>query len=125
MVKRFVGLAAALLFSLAAQAPGMYQGTWASGSSGNSGKLSLAFTDSGLAAASFTLEGQEVVTKPISSKPSESGLDFTFEYDVGGTRLRSRMQGKPEGKTLKGKYQSSPAEGGSPVDEGTWEATLR
>ena len=121
MFTRLILSALTLILCLSAQAPGSYSGTWSSGSSGSSGKLTLVFGEKGLSASSFTIQGQEVKTKPISSKANGDLVEFTFEYDIDGNLLRSRMEGTIDGHSLKGKYQSSPAGGGSPVDEGTWE----
>ena len=121
MLKRVTISILALVTLVAAQAPGNYAGTWA-GSSGG-GKLTLGFGDGGLTTASFTYQGQDVKSKPISSKADGNIVEFTFEYDLGGTSLRSSMMGTVDGKSIKGKYKSAPAIGGAPVDEGTWEVT--
>ncbi len=106
-----------------ADSAGSYTGTWTPDSSGGNGKLTLAIGATELTQASFTYQGQDVKAKPISLNADGDQLDFTFEYDLGGTLLRSRMQGTVTGKTIKGKYKSTTAADGSSVDEGTWEVT--
>jgi len=122
MLKRLCAFAAMLSVFAFAQALGNYTGTW-TGASGSGGKIKLTFNGEGLQTASFTLQDQEVKAKPGSFKANGQTVTFTFDYEVDGNPLQSRMQGTITGKTLKGKYESVPAGGGAAVDEGTWEVT--
>jgi len=106
-----------------AGATGRYTGTWTSDASGSGGKLAITISGTDLTQASFTFQGQDVKTKPISLKIDGDQVEMSFEYDLDGAVLRSRMTGTLTGKTIKGKYKSANADGSSPVDEGTWEVT--
>ena len=85
----------------------------------------LSFSESGLAGASFTLQGQDVKAKPISFRKTDASVELVFEYTVDGTVLHTIMQGSATAKTIKGKYKSTTPDGATPVDEGTWEAALQ
>jgi len=123
IVKRFA-LCSVFCFAvcLFAQAPGQYSGTWKSSATGSGGKLMLSFTETALGAASFSYQDQNVKSKPVSLKKDSDHVDLVFEYSLDGNPLRSRMQGTVSQTAIKGKYQSTTADG-SPVDEGTWEVT--
>jgi hypothetical protein len=125
LLQKMVVFAALFTLCLAAQAPGQYAGTWASASSGSGGKLAISLTESNLASASFTLQGQETKAKPISFRKTDTDIEFVFEYSLEGTTLISKMQGSVAAKTIKGKYKSTTPDGATPVDEGTWEVALQ
>ena len=113
---------------LYADVTGSFAGTWASGSSGSGGAIHMTFTPSAAgewqAQSSFTYQGQEVKTSPVSVKITGDQVVVVFEYDIDGAKLHSTMRGTLTGDTVKGKYVSQDA-GGQPMDEGTWEATRK
>ena len=123
MKKRLTVSTLMLAILVWAQAAGDYKGSWASKLSGSTGKLAFTFQDSGLSAASFSIQGQEVKAALLSSKSDGKTTELTFDYDLDGNNLRTKMQGTVTAHALKGTYQTVPAAGGSPVDEGTWEVT--
>lgn len=77
-----------------------------------------------MAASSFTYQGQEVKTKPVSVKIEGDRVEVVFAYDFGDAKLHSTMTGTLTGDTMKGKYVSQDA-GGQAVDEGAWEVTRK
>lgn len=113
---------------LAAEAAGKFTGTWTSSSSGSNGALTIALApgSSGewTATSSFTYQGQEVKTLPVSVKVTGDQVEVVFSYDLGDAKLHSDMKATLTGDTLKGKYVSMDASG-QPVDEGTWQATRK
>ncbi len=125
MLKRLLFCTILFLACLFAQAPGTYTGTWMSRANGGAGKISLAFSASELESATFTFQDQNVKTKPISLTKDGDHVEFVFEYTLDGNVLRSTMQATVTGKALAGKYKSATADGATPVDEGTWEVTLK
>ena len=125
MLQRLVLFVSLFTLCGTAQAPGQYAGTWASSSSGSAGKIALAFTGADLTSASFTMQGQDIKAKPISFRKMETECEFVFEYSIDGNVLRSKMLGTVTAKSIKGKYNSTTPDGTTPVDEGTWEATLQ
>ncbi len=125
MFKRLLFCTAGLIGCLTAQAPGTYAGSWTSRATASAGKLTLAFTAEALDSATFTYQGQDVKTKPISLIKDGDHVEFVFEYTLDGNVLRSTMQGNVTGKAVAGKYKSASADGTTPVDEGTWEVTLK
>ncbi len=125
MLARLALFTIAILSFLTAQVPGAYTGTWSSAANGGGGKLMLTFDAEALSSASFSLQGQDVKTKPISIKKDGDSVEFVFEYTLDGNVLRSKMQGTASPLGVKGKYKSTTADGTTPVDEGTWEVTLK
>lgn len=125
MFRRLLFCAVGLVGCIVAQAPGSYAGSWMSRANGGAGKLSLAFTTDALDSATFSYEGQDVKTKPISLTKDGDRVEFVFEYTLDGNVLRSTMQGNVTAKAVAGKYKSATADGTTPVDEGTWEVTLK
>jgi len=125
MLQRLLFSTAALFTCLLAQAPGGYSGSWTSNATGGAGKLTLSFTNEALSSATFSFQDQDVITKPISFKKDIDQVEFVFEYTLDGNVLRSRMQGTTSPAAIKGKYKSTTADGVTPVDEGTWEVTLK
>ncbi|MDQ6678019.1 MAG: hypothetical protein M3Z09_12045 [Acidobacteriota bacterium] len=123
MLKRLAVCFLPLALLVLAGTAGNYTGTWTSDASGSGGKLMLTFSGTDLTQASFSYQGQDVKTKPVSLKIIGNQVDVIFEYDLNGSVLRSRMTGTLTGKTIKGKYQSANPDGSSPVDEGAWEVT--
>jgi len=125
MFARLALFSVAIFSILIAQVPGAYTGTWNSAANGGSGKLMMTFEGEALGSASFSIQGQEVKTKPISIKKDGGNVEFVFEYTLEGNVLRSRMQGTTSPLGIKGKYKSTTADETTPVDEGTWEVTLK
>jgi hypothetical protein len=113
---------------LYADVAGKFAGTWTSGANSNSGDLRMSFTGSGsgdyAAQSSFTYQGQEIKTAPVSVKITGDQVEVVFSFDIEGAKLHSTMRGTLTGDKIKGKYVSQD-DGGQPVDEGVWEATRK
>jgi hypothetical protein len=118
----------AFLGLLYADVTGKFAGTWTSGSSGSGGALQMTFAPAAngdwTASSSFTYQGQEVKTVPVSVKITADRVEVVFAYDFGDAKLHSTMTGTLASDTIKGKYVSQDA-GGAAVDEGSWQATRK
>ena len=104
---------------------GRYTGEWKSGSSGNGGalRMTLEAVPDGTwkCEAGFTLDGAEIKTATHEIKLQDSKLDLSYDFEVQGARLRSRMTGAWDGSVFKGRYETSIIDGDA-VDAGTWSA---
>ena len=127
---RYLALGLMLLF-VAAQAAdrdlaGKYAGEWNSGSGSGGGAFRFtleAAPDGGWKwDVTFTYAGQEVKTGASTVKVAQSRLEGSYEFDLQGFTLRSRVTGEWNGKAFAGKYQSGAPDGSATVDEGTWSA---
>jgi len=104
---------------------GSYVGEWKSGASGASGvyrmKLSQGAEGKWACDASFMLEGSEVKTTLHQILVKDSKIDVSYDFEIQGAGLRTRMTGEWNGNAFLGKYETSLA-GGDGVDSGTWSA---
>ncbi|MCU1261656.1 MAG: hypothetical protein JWO80_4541 [Bryobacterales bacterium] len=111
-----------------ADVTGKFAGTWTSGASGNGGDLQMAISPGAsgewTARSSFTYQGQEVKTEPLSVKIEGDRVEVVFGYDIGDAKLHSTMRGVLSGEKITGRYVSQDA-GGQAVDEGTWAVTRK
>ncbi len=105
---------------------GRYTGEWKSDSSGNGGVLHMTLEaapdGTWKCEAGFTLDGAEIKTTTHEIKLQDSKLDVSYDFEVQGAQLRSRMTGEWDGSAFKGRYETSII-GGDVVDEGTWSAS--
>jgi len=105
---------------------GKYAGEWKSSSAGGGGafRINLQVTPEGAWKweVTFTYAGQEVKTTPVQVKVEQSKLEGSYDFDLQGFTLRSRITGEWNGKAFEGKYQSGAADGSATVDEGVWNA---
>lgn len=105
---------------------GTYNGEW-SGASGASGKLHLELQkgdqDEWKCTVTFTTGEDEYKTKMKSVKVDGAKLEAQYEFELGGNRLQSTINGELSGKTLQGQYHTVAVSDGSPVDEGNWKAS--
>ena len=72
---------------------------------------------------SFTYSGTEVQTNVTFCKIDGVKIEAQYDFDIGGNRLQSTINGELKEKTLQGKYQTKALPDGSAVDEGDWKAT--
>jgi len=118
-----------IAFSLAQAAgiDGRYSGTWSSDSSGQNGKIHLVLKTGpdalSASAVTFTLDGAEVKTRMRSLEVEGARAEFSYEFQVDGTSLISKLNGTREGKTLAGTYRTTTADGATRVDEGAFRST--
>jgi hypothetical protein len=107
---------------------GRYAGEWKSDSSGNGGaiRMTLDTAPDGTwkCEASFTLDGGEVKTTTHQIKLQDAKLDLSYDFEVQGANLRSRITGEWNGSVFKGRYETTVIDGAG-VDAGTWSAGLR
>ena len=110
----------------AADIAGKYAGDWSSSANGASGEFRLSLAAAGAGKwnleVTFTLAGAEVKTVTHSIKVEGTSIEAAYDFDLGGNRLRSAIQGKlAEGK-LAGVYKTTTVAEGVAVDEGAWKA---
>lgn len=116
-----LSLAFLLLLSLLAAAAGAYSGTWASSENNAEGSIAIRLAEP--PEVSFTLGGESVKTKVLSSKQEAGGsFQIAYEFELQGTRLISTLNGTAAGEKVEGRYTTKTAEGGTPVDAGTFKA---
>ena len=128
---RYITISFLLLLAIARAADpdlaGKYTGEWKSNSSGGAGtfRMSLERAADGAwkSEVSFTFGGDEVKTIMRQVKVEQSKVDVSYDFDLLGNMLRSRVTGELKGNALEGKYQTTAVEGGSAVDDGTWNAS--
>ena len=71
--------------------------------------------------ASFIYEGSEVKTRLHQILLKDSKIDVSYDFEIQGAVLRTRMTGEWNGNAFLGKYETSMI-GGDGVDSGTWSA---
>ena len=72
--------------------------------------------------AGFSLEGADIKTTTRQIKLQDSKLDVSYDFEVQGASLRSRVTGEWNGSVFKGRYETTVVDGAA-VDEGTWSAS--
>jgi len=104
---------------------GRYTGEWKSGTSGNGGAyrmtLEQAADGTWKCGAGFTLDGADIKTATHEITLKDSKLDVSYDFEIQGASLRSRMTATWDGTMFKGRYETSII-GGDGVDAGTWSA---
>jgi hypothetical protein len=104
--------------------PGRYLGKWEGGSA--SGKLELTVTGTEgqpvSAEVVFTYQDQRVPTQLRVFKAAGAAIEIVYDYELGGTTLRSSLKGEVRDKKITGTYVATVANTGDGVDRGTWEA---
>ena len=105
--------------------PGRYLGKWEGSSA--SGKVEITITgtvDQPVSAdVVFTYQDQRVPTKLLEFRTAGAAVEIVYEYDLGGTTLRSALKGEVKDKRLAGTYVATVANTGDSVDRGSWEAS--
>jgi len=104
---------------------GSYAGEWKSGATGSSGVYRMTLTPGAEGKwncdASFIYEGSEVKTRLHQILLKDSKIDVSYDFEIQGAVLRTRMTGEWNGNAFLGKYETSMI-GGDGVDSGTWSA---
>jgi len=102
---------------------GSYTGEWKSASgAGGVYRMTLAGADGKWTCdASFVYEGSEVKTRLHEILLKDSKIDVSYDFEIQGAGLRTRMRGEWNGDAFLGKYETSVI-GGDGVDSGTWSA---
>ncbi|HEV3197251.1 MAG TPA: hypothetical protein VGZ73_05075 [Bryobacteraceae bacterium] len=105
---------------------GRYAGEWKSNSAGGGGAIRLSLEPAADGAwkldVVFTYAGEEVKTITRQVKVDQSKLDASYDFDLMGNTLRSKITGELKGAAFEGKYQTTSVDGATGVDEGTWSA---
>jgi hypothetical protein len=104
--------------------PGRYLGKYEGSSS--SGKVEMTVTGNDEQPRSvdvvFTYNDQRVPTKLREFKAAGAAVEIVYDYDLGGTTLRSAVKGEVKDKKVTGTYVATVANTGDAVDQGTWQA---
>ncbi len=104
---------------------GQFTGEWKSNGSGTGGPFRMNLTTADGAwkcEVSFTFADAEIKTKNCAAKVDHGKLEASYEYDVAGNVLRSKIVGEWSGGAFAGQYHATTVDGGAAVDEGTWTA---
>ncbi|MGA2594463.1 MAG: hypothetical protein ABSH32_31580 [Bryobacteraceae bacterium] len=113
-----------MLFAADAGLAGRYAGEWKSNGAGGGGsfRMSLEAQSGGAwkCEFGFTFSGEEVKTTMHACKVEQSKLEATYDFDLQGNALRSKITGKWDGKAFAGQYETTAGDGGDAVDDGTW-----
>jgi hypothetical protein len=119
-------LAPMLAYAADRDLAGSYSGEWKSGNSDSGGTFRLALETASAGAwkcdVTFTYSGQEIKTAMRQAKVDQGKLDATYDFELQGVTLRSHITGAWNGKAFDGRYETTVADGGNPVDNGTWNA---
>jgi hypothetical protein len=129
MLDRRVAVALLLLAGFAFAAgyglkPGRYLGKWEGSSASGKVEITITGTDGQPTSADvvFTYQDQRVPTKLREFKAAGAAVEIVYDYDLGGTTLRSALKGEVSDKKVSGTYVASVANTGDSVDRGTWQA---
>ncbi|HET8548174.1 MAG TPA: hypothetical protein VFL57_09230 [Bryobacteraceae bacterium] len=105
--------------------PGRYLGSWQGSSAG--GKLDITITGTEgqplSAEVVFTYQDQRVTTKLREFKTAGAAIEIVYDYELGGSLLRSALKGEVKDKKIAGTYAATVANTGDSVDQGTWEVS--
>ena len=105
---------------------GRYTGEWKSDSSGGGGAfhmtLEAAADGTWKCEAGFTFGGADIKTTTRQIKVQDSKLDVSYDFEIQGANLRSRMTGEWADSVFKGRYETIVIDGDA-VDAGTWSAS--
>lgn len=126
-MRKFILLFVLALISVFAQSvAGSYAGSWSGAASGDF-RMTLTSSEAGewKADVTFTLGGQEYKTKVTSVKVDGNKLEITYQYNLQGNDLQSKISGELKDKTFEGTYKATTLGDGATVDEGTWKVSAR
>lgn len=115
-----------LLTAAAADLAGKYGGEWKSSGAGGGGSFHMSLETPSAGAwkceVSFEFGGEQIKTSMRECKVEGSKIECTYDFELQGNALRSKITGQWDGKALAGQYETTVADGGQAVDEGTWTA---
>lgn len=105
--------------------PGRYLGKWEGSSASGKVEITITGTDGQPVSADvvFTYQDQRVPTKLREFKTAGAAVQIVYDYDLGGTTLRSALKGEVKDKKVAGTYVATVANTGDSVDQGNWEAS--
>jgi hypothetical protein len=105
---------------------GRYAGEWKSNNGSGNGAFRLSLEKAAGGAwkmdVVFTYAGVEVKTIQHEVKVDQSKLEASYDFDLMGTTLRSKISGELKGAAFDGRYQTTSVDGGAAVDDGVWNA---
>jgi hypothetical protein len=114
----------AMTVLVAADLAGTYKGSY-SGSAGASGAFQITLAQSGSdwkAEVTFNL-GDDVKAKVTSVQVDGAKIKVVYQFDLQGATLESTATAELKGDKFDGTYTTKSIPDGSPVDQGTWNAT--
>ena len=115
-----------LLLGAGKNLAGRYTGEWKSNGAAGSGSIHISLEPRSDAKwkcdVSFNVGGDDVKTTIRTCKVDESKLEASYDFELQGTALRSKITGQWNGKAFEGRYETTTVDGGEAVDDGTWNA---
>jgi len=119
-----IPLFALLLCAQAEGVSGKYAGTWTGGTAEGEFHLSLWLKGrEWQGEVTFTLGGNTVPTQMTMLKVEGASLAAKYEFELGGNKLQSAIEGELRNGTWEGKYKTTVPGTDQQVDEGTWKAS--
>ncbi|MBI3473670.1 MAG: hypothetical protein HY013_20130 [Candidatus Solibacter usitatus] len=106
------------------QISGTYSGAWTGSTAGGSFEMIFTKGEGSKPACevTFGLGDNQVKTTVKRLVVEGAKVEVTYEFDLGGNKLESTVNGELSGDTLAGKYKTKTVPEGNPVDEGEWKA---
>jgi hypothetical protein len=105
-----------------------YSGDWKSNGGGGGGAFRMTLAHGPGQAwkceISFDFQGEDVKTTMRTIKVDASRLEATYDFEIEGNALETKLTGQWNGKTFNGSYETASVDGQEPVDDGAWTATL-
>jgi hypothetical protein len=112
----------AAVILVAADMSGTYTGSW-NGASGASGSFRMVLKNK-TCEVTFGLGDTEIKTKVTQVRIiKDTDIQVTYEFDLGGNRLESTINGKLSRNTLEGTYKTMAVGSDAHVDQGEWKAS--
>ena len=108
---------------------GRFAGEWKSATSENGGAIQFALEQQDGGAwkceLTFFLSNGDVKTMMREVQLQDGKIELTYDFDVEGATLRSRVKGEWDGGAFRGKYETTLSDGSQQVDSGTWSASRK
>ncbi len=124
-LSRILQVSCIVAVALAQSPAGKFTGTW-SGASGAGGSFRISLEQTGgnwKCEVVFGFENTEVKTNVTMVKVEGARVEAQYDFDIGGNRLQSAIEGAISGDKLAGTYKTKALQDSAPVDQGKFEAT--
>ncbi|MBI4909018.1 MAG: hypothetical protein HY820_35685 [Acidobacteria bacterium] len=126
MLRRYALLLTLACAGIAVAQPnlaGTYKGKWTGGSAGGDFTIRLEQTGGDWkATVQFSIADTAIPTTVKTLRVAGARVEVAYEFDLGGNKLQSQLEGDIKDGALSGKYKTKAVADGSAVDEGTCEA---
>lgn len=119
-------LLVAPIFGAGKDLAGKYAGEWKSNGAAGGGTLTLTLNaqSGGIwkCEFSFQFQGEDVKTTTRTCSVEGSSLEASYDFEMEGNVLRSKISGQWDGKAFAGQYATTTADGADAIDDGSWNA---